>query len=444
MRILVSWIGITDLRAMAASHSGQSRDHIAKLVGIGGGIDGSGPIMTLLDNHSFDRIYLLSNFPQPINEDFVSWLGRDAEIRNVSLSDPTDYAAIFTVVDKEMESITKGYRNKRYELSIFLSPGTPAMAAIWVLLGKTKYPATFYQSFKTRAWITTIPFDLTVDFVPKLLRNSDNALQHLASKSPHEIVGFEPIAGDSQAIRLAVGKALKAAIRDVPVLLTGESGTGKEMFARAMHEASPRRNKPFIAINCASIPNQLMESQLFGHEKGFFTGADKKHEGAFQRANGGTLFLDEVGETDLDIQAKLLRVLQPPAKSGPCIREFYPLGSSKQVKVDVRTIAATNRDLMSMVQKSDFREDLFYRLAVIVVRLPALRQRRSDIPLIASVLMNQINQNFGLQEPGYEHQILSDSAKSFIRRATVGREMFGNLQCPFAVRCNVRHQSDNG
>jgi transcriptional regulator with PAS, ATPase and Fis domain len=417
MHVVVSWIGNADIRAMEDELARSPRSIISEPVGSAHGISaGLGPVKTLLANHAFDKVYLLSNFPQSVNDDFVSWLGQEAEVRHITLADPTDYGEIFTVVDREMESITKWHRRQKYDLSILLSPGTPAMAAVWVLLGKTKYPARFYQTFREKASIANIPFDLTLDFVPKLLRNSDRALQHLASKSPHEIGGFEQIAGDSQAIRLAVGKALKAAIRDVPVLLTGESGTGKEMFARAIHEASPRRNKPFLAINCASIPKQLMESELFGHEKGAFTGADRKREGAFQQAHGGTLFLDEVGETDLDIQSKLLRVLQPPAKSGPCVREFYPLGSSKLVRADVRIIAATNRDLMSMIQRGDFREDLFYRLAVIVVRLPALRDRRTDIPKIASDLMNQINHDFGLQEPGYEHKILSDSAKSFMSR----------------------------
>lgn len=417
MQILVSWIGNADIRAMEAAKAEFPTPRVSQPLAASQNETASfGPIKTLLNNHAFDKIYLFSNYPESETDGFVPWLGHDAEVRPIVLTDPTDYAEIFKAVDKELGSITKEHQRYKCELSILLSPGTPAMVAIWVLLGKTKYPANFYQSFKNKAWVTTIPFDLTLDFVPKLLRNSDSALQHLASKSPHEVGGFEQIAGDSQAIRLAVGKALKAAIRDVPVLLTGESGTGKEMFARAMHEASARRSKPFVAINCASIPKQLMESELFGHEKGAFTGADKKHEGAFHRANGGTLFLDEVGETDLDIQAKLLRVLQPPAKSGPCVREFYPLGSSKQIRVDVRIIAATNRDLLSMIQRSNFREDLFYRLAVIVVRLPALRERRSDIPIIASDLMNQINQNFCVQEPGYEYKVLSDSAKSFMTR----------------------------
>ena len=217
------------------------------------------------------------------------------EARYVPLSNPTDYGEIFAAVDIEMRAITKTLDGEKYELSILLSPSTPAMAAIWVLLGKTKYPARFYQTHENKTWITDIPFDLTVDFVPELLRGADSVFQHLASRSPQEMPGFEPIVGDSTAIRLTVGRARKAALRDVPVLLSGESGTGKEMFARAIHDASHRRSKPFLAVNCAAIPKQLMESELFGHERGAFTGADKRYEGAFQRAHGGTLFLDEVG-----------------------------------------------------------------------------------------------------------------------------------------------------
>jgi transcriptional regulator with PAS, ATPase and Fis domain len=213
-----------------------------------------------------------------------------------------------------------------------------------------------------------------------------------------------------------VGRARKAALRDVAVLLLGESGTGKEMFARAIHDASPRRDKPFLAVNCAAIPKSLIESELFGHEKGAFTGAEKKYPGAFQRADGGSLFLDEVGECDPDIQAKLLRVLQPPPEAPPCIREFQPIGATKTLRTDVRVIAATNRNLMTMVQDGDFREDLFYRLAVITIKLPPLRERRSDIPNIATALLIQINRDFARQEPGYHHKFLSSSAKSFVSR----------------------------
>ncbi len=183
---------------------------------------------------------------------------------------------------------------------------------------------------------------------------------------------------------------------------------------RAIHDASHRRDKPFVIVNCAAIPKTLLESEVFGHVKGAFTGADKSHDGAFQQANAGTLFLDEIGESAPDIQAKLLRVLQPPPDESPCIREFQPLGSTKITRADVRVVAATNRNLQSMIHDGGFRDDLFYRLAVITVKLPPLRDRKSDIPKIAATLLARINQDFERQEPGYRYKTLSDSANVFV------------------------------
>ena len=158
------------------------------------------------------------------------------------------------------------------------------------------------------------------------------------------------------------------------VLLLGETGTGKELVAKALHAASRRSQRPFVRVNCGSLPNGLIESELFGHERGAFTGATAKREGRFALAHGGTLLLDEIGELPLDLQAKLLRVLQEG--------EFEPLGSSHTRRVDVRVIAATHRDLREAVRKGDFREDLFYRLHVFPIGLPALRERKDDIPLL--------------------------------------------------------------
>jgi len=240
-------------------------------------------------------------------------------------------------------------------------------------------------------------------------------------------------------MRLAVGRARKAALRDVPVLLLGESGTGKEMFARALHDASHRRSKPFLVINCAAIPKPLLESELFGHERGAFTGADKKYESAFQRAHGGTLFLDEVGECAGDIQAKLLRVLQPPPDAPPCTREFQPLGSTRILRTDVRVVAATNRDLLTMVQDGAFREDLLYRLAVITIKLPPLRERRSDIAILAGTLLANINRDFARQEPGYKHKFLSDPAKSFVTK----HDWPGNVRQLYNALLQAAVMSDN-
>jgi transcriptional regulator with PAS, ATPase and Fis domain len=299
---------------------------------------------------------------------------------------------------------------------MYLSPGTPAMAAIWVLLGKTRYPATFYQSHEGRSWKTEIPFDVTLDVVPQLLRDPDAHLQHLAAESPKEVRGFEGIIGDSKSIRLAAGRAKRASVRDVSVFILGESGTGKEMFARAIHEASPRRGKTFIAINCAAIPEQLLESELLGHVKGSFTGAIHDRQGAFEKADGGTLFLDEIGECSSTIQVKLLRVLQPPPGQGPCCRRFMRLGETQERQSNVRVIAATNCNLHEAISQNRFREDLYYRLAVITLTLPPLRERKADIPLIAEALLAQVNRDFAGREPGYQDKTISVSANAFLKR----------------------------
>lgn len=418
MHVLVSWIGHTDLRALAVDQSAAIKKQIAKEVRTLEPVpQGVGPVRTLTDEQPFDRIYFLSNYSENISKLFLKWLGKESEVVfcSTKLSNPSDYSEILNVVDREMQKIADSLEGERYNLSILLSPGTPAMAAIWILLGKTKYPATFYQTHEGKVSIADIPFDLVVDFVPQFLRKPDSQLQHLAARSPHEIEGFERIIGKSKIIRLAAGRARKAAVRDVPVLITGESGTGKEMFARAIHKASHRRDGPFIPINCAAIPKELIESELFGSIKGAFTGATDR-DGAFKQADNGTLFLDELGECPLDVQVKLLRVLQPPDGKPPCTREFQPVGSSKTVSADVRVIAATNQDLIKMLAANQFREDLYYRLAVITIKLPSLRERRGDIPAIATKLLQQINEDFVKQEPGYSHKSLSESATLFVSR----------------------------
>ncbi len=416
-RILVSWIGHADVRSMAVDQPKSQQRKILDMIMAESVLkDGSGPIKTLIEAENFDKIHILSNYPSYIGTRFKSWAGGPIKIHNIVLKNPTNYREVFTVVDKTLGSILGSKSlGSDPELCIHLSPGTPTMTAIWVLLGKSRYPASFYQTHKGKAWKTDIPFDLVMDFLPEVLSEPDRHLQHLASAKPEEIEGFQQIAGRTQAIRLAVGRANKAAIRDVPVLILGESGTGKELFARAIHAASHRKDKPFIVLNCAAVPKDLLESELFGHKKGAFTGATSDRAGAFESANGGTLFLDEVGECDPVIQAKLLRVLQLPADSSPCHRVFRRLGEDKDRKADVRIIAATNRDLHEAISNGEFREDLFYRLAVITITIPPLRDRKQDIPLIAEKLLKQINEMFRLQEPGYKDKYISDSIKTFVK-----------------------------
>ncbi len=205
-------------------------------------------------------------------------------------------------------------------------------------------------------------------------------------------LAFAEIVGSAPDFRAALAIAAKAARARVPVLIEGESGVGKEVVAEAIHAASPRARKRMVAVNCGAIPGNLVESALFGHERGAFTGAFERHSGKFQEADGGTLFLDEVGELPLDAQVKLLRVLQ----SG----EIQPIGGRAVADVDVRVIAATNKTLIDEVAAGRFREDLYYRLNVVQVTIPPLRERREDIPALARHMLTRIAQQPGLRSLG--------------------------------------------
>lgn len=205
--------------------------------------------------------------------------------------------------------------------------------------------------------------------------------------------GFENIVGNSPVFMLSVRMAKRAAETDSTVLLIGESGTGKELFAHAIHKVSPRSSQPFVKVNCAAIPDNLLESEFFGFEKGAFTGANRQKVGMFDLANGGTIFLDEMGDMSLPLQAKLLRVLEEG--------ELFRVGGTEPIKVDVRVIAATNRNLKELVKQGKFRGDLFYRLNVINVELPSLRERIEDIVPLAECLLQCINRKMGKRIKGF-------------------------------------------
>ena len=206
--------------------------------------------------------------------------------------------------------------------------------------------------------------------------------------------GLESIIGESRAMVELFEKVRAVAGSDATVLLLGESGTGKELVARALHRLSARKDRAFVPVNCAAIPEPLLESELFGHEKGAFTGADRRRRGLFAEADGGTLFLDEVGDLPPGLQAKLLRTLQD--------RVIRPIGGREDVQLDLRVIAATHRDLPTLVKDGNFREDLYYRLAVLPIRLPTLRERPTDIMLLATHFLRRATERLGKSVTGFD------------------------------------------
>ncbi|MGF1528892.1 MAG: sigma-54-dependent transcriptional regulator [Candidatus Competibacterales bacterium] len=226
------------------------------------------------------------------------------------------------------------------------------------------------------------PIDVT-----QLHRCLDRAQQLFQAQRTLEgdeaLPGFEQLVGDDPAMQEVYGLIKKVAPSDVSVLIQGESGTGKELVAQAIHARSLRAKEPFLSVNCGAVPHELIGSELFGHEKGSFTGAARQHRGFFERAHGGTLFLDEITEMPLDLQVQLLRVLET--------HRVMRIGGDREIDVNVRIVAATNRDPMAAVEEGQFREDLFFRLAVFPIRLPALRERRHDIPLLANHFLAHLN-----------------------------------------------------
>ncbi len=233
---------------------------------------------------------------------------------------------------------------------------------------------------------------LTLD---RVLLTTQRALERRSLERKYDFL-LEDIAsqwqlvGESSSIAELRHQIDRLAMSPSRVLITGESGTGKELVARLIHEKGPRRNEPFVPVNCAAIPHELIESELFGHEKGSFTGAHERKKGKFELADRGTLFLDEIGDMSLQAQAKVLRVIET--------QEFQRVGGNRTLRVDVRIIAATNKDIAEEVKRGNFREDLFFRLNVIPLHIPPLRERRDDIPLLVEFFLSEISRQYGRQK----------------------------------------------
>jgi two-component system response regulator PilR (NtrC family) len=244
---------------------------------------------------------------------------------------------------------------------------------------------------------------------------------------------FADIIGRSQAMADIVALCKKVADSMAGVLITGESGTGKEVIARALHFSSRRAEAPFLPINCGALPEQLMESELFGHVKGAFTGANQDKDGIFTAAKGGTVFLDEIGELPLALQVKLLRVLQE--------KTVRPVGASREIPVDIRVTAATNRDLWALTESGEFRQDLFFRLNVIQIALPPLRDRREDIPLLTEHLLDRLAAEYGTPRKG----ISPEAVRTLFRHDYPGnvRELSNILERAFALAAGDVIEADD-
>ena len=390
--ILVSWIGATDLRTPEEERK-----------------EGLGPIAQAVSTRSFQEIVLLCDYPASKTKTYLQWIrgktNATISLVKVRLASPTNFGEIYQAAIKVLSDLQQK-NGTNVNFTFHLSPGTPAMAAVWIILAKTCFPATLIESSKKHGVHTvSIPFDISAEFLPDLLKKPDQTLERLAAGLPSEAPEFDDIVHRSDSMRRSVLKARKVSVRSIPVLIEGESGTGKELIAKAIHNASPRNNKPFIAVNCGAVPAELMESEFFGYEKGAFTGAQSAKAGHFEAADGGTLFLDEIGELPKNMQVKFLRALQE--------NEIMRIGSTQARKIDVRIIAATNKNLIEEVASGTLREDLFFRLAVGFIRLPPLRERSGDIGLLIEHFMEKINKE-SRNEPGFSQKRISVPARNLL------------------------------
>ncbi|MCG7870984.1 MAG: sigma-54 dependent transcriptional regulator [Candidatus Thiodiazotropha lotti] len=385
-----------------------------------------GPIANAIADRSYDAIRLMANYSKKEVAPYVKWLKAKTDIPlhidQHSLKNPTDFEEIFQACRKTLKALQSEIPDA-LQLTFHLSPGTPQMATTWIILSETEFPARLISSSKELGvQDVRLPLSITAEWLPSYINSRDARLEGAAPELPPQAAQFNNILYHSDVMKKIIYRASKVAPRSVPVLIEGESGTGKELFARAIHDASLRTDKPFIPVNCGALPRELIESTLFGHEKGAFTGATGSQVGKFVQADGGTLFLDELGELPLEAQVRFLRVLED--------KEVWPVGAKKPTKVNVRIIAATNRSLIEEVTEGRFREDLFYRLAVAVLKLPPLRHRGEDVKLLIRHLLNQVNEE-SREEPSYKDKKLSpEGDKIMLEHAWPGnvRELLNTLR----------------
>jgi len=367
-----------------------------------------GPVLSLLKERSFATIYIfttpntLANARSLQAEIEKQWPDIHTTIVFIDIPDPTDYEALYLHMFRHSQTILDAHKKDEPRYFIAIASGTPQMQTVWFLLCQSGIiPSTLLKTTPPRflrpGKKAVSEIRLALDSFPRLQWPSENDLDKAAILQRMEKLeaeraemilefGTHRMIGKSPTL-LSVMDTIRAASQyDSAVLIQGETGTGKEIVARAIHYNSIRKKEPFIVVNCAAIPESLVESELFGHERGAFTGAVQQQKGKFELADGGSIFLDEIGDMPLPAQAKVLRILQDG--------EITRIGGNKPIKTNVRLLAATNRNLLSMIAEGTFRNDLYFRLKVIDIRLPSLRERREDIPLLVAHFLESNNQRW--------------------------------------------------
>lgn len=363
LRHLLSWVSQQDLKAAQT----------ADLAG--------SPNATAILSGRFGKVTLLDNLNEKDTAPFFSWLANICSVKierlPVELKSSSDLGEIYKICERAIADVKA---NSLHEgVTFHISPGTSTMSAVWVLLA-AQHDATMIRSNAAEGVIEVeMPFDVAAEF------RAEKRVERLAAGEVLNAEAFERISYRSPEMRKVIQQASIAASVPArhPILIEGPTGTGKELIARAIHLASPRKSGPFIEVNCGAIPTDLIEAELFGFEKGAFTGAIDQRKGKFEAAHQGTIFLDEIGELPLSAQVRLLRVLQE--------RNVQRLGSTQARAVDVKVIAATHRSLPGMIASGAFREDLMYRLMVINIKVPALCDRRGDLSHLIDLFLEQIN-----------------------------------------------------
>lgn len=387
--------------------------------------DTPGPILSLLKNRAFDEIFVLSS--SPVFLERAHDLERELREEKISgtvnpldfpIEDVISYEEIWQKLNKTLEAVNKLMPSEVNEWNFLLDSGTPQMKACLLLAGKTgRYKVRILQgippyhaqgiyrvrditdatpSLPVRQSISPVAHEPQVLFQGAVQSPGYQYMLHGRMSVEEEEGSAGTIVAKSKGMREAVVRAERAARYNEPVLILGETGTGKTVLARMIHDASQRRNAPFIELNCSAIPEELAESTIFGHERGAFTGADRAKTGSLRAADKGTIFLDEIGDLPLNVQAKLLKALEE--------KTFMPVGADKAVSVDVRIIAATNKDLRQCIETGDFRRDLYQRLNVISITIPPLRERHEDIAALIEKTLAEWNTEYG------EQKYLSDAA----------------------------------